>query len=56
MGRSRKRLGGTAFDGDELPPKPPHMHWRTYHRLEAQYEELQSRWLVGALGRFDIKA
>ena len=25
-------------------------------RLEAQYEELQSRWAVGALGRFGIVA
>jgi hypothetical protein len=51
-----KRLGGTgcAFDCDELPPKPPHMHWSTYRRLEAQYEELQNRWVVGAIARLDI--
>jgi hypothetical protein len=35
----------------ELPPKPPRMRWRTYRRVEAKYEELQSRWIVGALGR-----
>jgi hypothetical protein len=37
----------------ELPPKPPRMRWATYRRLEAQYEELQNRWIVGALGRFE---
>jgi hypothetical protein len=26
------------------------MHWRTYRRIEAQYEQLESRRLVGALG------
>jgi hypothetical protein len=28
------------------------MRWKTYRRLEAQYEELQSRGIVGALSRF----
>jgi hypothetical protein len=47
-----KRLGGTgsAFDSDELPPKPLGMHWRTYRRLVAKYEELVSRWALGAAG------
>jgi hypothetical protein len=52
--RLRKRLGGadwdSAFDGDPLPPMPPRMRWRTYRRLEAQYEELQNPlggWRVG---------
>jgi hypothetical protein len=54
----QKRLGGTgsAFDSDELPPKPPRMRWATYHRLEAQYEELQNRWMVGVKSRFGIVA
>jgi len=58
--RLRKRLGGAdwscAFDGAPLPPKPPRMRWKTYRRLEAQYEELQSRGIVGALSRFGIGA
>ena len=47
--RLRKRVGGGwgAFDGEDFPPKPPRMRWRTYRRLEQQYEELQGRWLVG---------
>jgi hypothetical protein len=51
-----KRLGGTgsAFDSDELPPKPRYMHWRTYRRLEAKYEELLNRWAVGAAGSVGI--
>jgi hypothetical protein len=32
------------------------MRWVTYRRLEAQYEELQNRWIIGALGRFGIVA
>jgi hypothetical protein len=56
----RKRLDradpGSAFEGDPLPPKPPRMRWATYRRLEAQYEQLQSRWIGGALGRFGIVA
>jgi hypothetical protein len=32
------------------------MWWRTYRRLEAQYEELQNRGIVGVLGRFGIVA
>jgi hypothetical protein len=51
-----KRLGGTgsAFDSDELPPMPPYMHWRTYRRLEAKYEELLNRWAVSAAGSVGI--
>jgi hypothetical protein len=48
----RKRLGaewGRAFEGAPLPPKPPRMRWAAYRRLEAQYQELQSRWRVGVI-------
>jgi hypothetical protein len=47
--RLRKRVGGGrgAFDGESFPPKPPRMRWRTYRRLERQYEELQGRWFAG---------
>jgi hypothetical protein len=27
------------------------MRWRTYRRLEAQYERLQNRWMADAMGR-----
>ena len=45
--RIRKRLGDdmfSAFESDELPPKPPRMRWKTYHRLETRYAGLQNRW------------
>ncbi len=53
----RRRLGdkdGSAFDGDPFPEKPKGMHWKTYQRLEARYEELQLRWTVAAMQRFGI--
>jgi hypothetical protein len=40
----------SEYDGDGLPSKPPRMRWVTYRQLQVQYEELQSRWIVGALG------
>jgi hypothetical protein len=47
-----RRLGGTGCaEADEIPPKPRHMHWGTYRRLEAKYEELVDRWAVGVAGR-----
>jgi hypothetical protein len=50
--RLRKRVGGGrgAFDGENFPPKPPRMRWRTYRRLEQEYEWLQGRWTVGMMG------
>jgi hypothetical protein len=47
--RLRKCVVGVrgAFDGEDFPPKPPRTRWRTYWRLERQYEELQVRWLAG---------
>lgn len=53
--RMRERLGDTqctAFDFDELPPKPKRMRWTTYKRLEADYAQLQRRWKVGVIRRF----
>lgn len=55
--RLRQRLGDhqfTAFDFDELPPKPPRMRWTTYQRLEAEYAALQRRWKVGVIQRFGL--
>ena len=54
----RKRLGdelGMAFEGDPFPDKPKGMHWRTYRRLENQYEELQALWTVAAMRRFGFR-
>ena len=51
----RKRLGdkwGSAFERDEFPPKPKRMRWSTYRRLEEQYDDLQNRWVAGAMARF----
>jgi DNA-directed RNA polymerase subunit RPC12/RpoP len=50
----RKRLGdkwGSAFEHDEFPAKPPRMRWITYRRLEEQYDDLQRRWVAGAMAR-----
>jgi hypothetical protein len=50
-----KRLGSTwgcAFDGSELPPKPPRMRWRTYRRIEERYEQLQRQGMAGAYAKF----
>ena len=50
--RLRKRAGGKrgAFDNEPFPPKPKRMRWRTYRRLEEQYEELQWRWTASIIG------
>jgi hypothetical protein len=56
--RIRKRLGdtsGSAFDGDDFPPKPKRMRWKTYRRLEEEYEHLRNRWTAGAMARFGIR-
>ena len=29
---------------DGLPPKPPRMHWRTYHKLRITDKLLEQRW------------
>ena len=53
----RRRLGKPGASGDPLPPKPPRMRWRTYHRLEWLVSRLESAgWAalagdIGALGR-----
>ena len=41
---------GTTKAAWEFPPKPPRMRWRTYKRLEQQYDQLQGRWTVGMIG------
>lgn len=53
--RLRERLGDTvfsAFECDELPPKPKRMRWRTYRRLEVRYAHLQRQWKLSAIARF----
>jgi hypothetical protein len=45
---------GTAKGNWEFPPKPSRMRWKTYLRLKRQYDELQRRWMAGAMARFGI--
>src|SRR5262249_31667699 len=45
--RLHDRWKGTTKAEWEFPPKPARMRWRTYRRLEQQYEELQGRWTMG---------
>jgi hypothetical protein len=46
----RSRLGQTGSLDDPFPPKPKGMHWRTYRRLEALDDQLQTRLAVGIRG------
>jgi hypothetical protein len=45
------RLGAEPDLLDGFPEKPPHMHWRTYERLQRTYEIAKERCLQGLLGR-----
>jgi hypothetical protein len=38
-------------DINDLPPKPPRMHWRTYHRLVDRYEKYDQQWSLEAMRR-----
>jgi hypothetical protein len=56
--RIRQRLGDrmfSAFEDDDLPPKPPRMRWKTYRKLRLQYAALQRRWKAGAAARFGLR-
>lgn len=48
------RLGQPFEDGDDFPPRPPRMRWKTYRRLEAKYDEAQAGWVAGFIGRLGI--
>jgi hypothetical protein len=58
----RRRLGKPGASGEPLPPKPRHMRWRTYRRLERLVDRLeQAGWAamsaeVGALSRRIIRS
>ena len=53
--RIRKRLQSDgASDADDFPPKPKRMRWTTYRRLEERHDNLQGRWLRGALTRLGL--
>jgi hypothetical protein len=49
-------IGGCGCGANDIAPAKLQTHWATYRRLEAQCEELQTRWAIGALGRFGIVA
>jgi hypothetical protein len=42
------KLAGVLGLDDGFPEKPPRMHWRTYHRLEALDRRLAATWGVAA--------
>jgi hypothetical protein len=46
--RIARRLDPTARYND-LPPKPPGMHWRTYERLAERYGALGEAWAEGSM-------
>ena len=50
----RERLGSKDGIDDPFPTKPKGMHWKTYRRLEAEEERLQSAWEVGIMAKFQI--
>ena len=50
----RDKLGGRGGIDDPFPKKPKGMHWRTYHRLEADAERQEERWAIGISGKWRI--
>jgi hypothetical protein len=46
----RERLGESGSLDDPFPPKPKSMHWKTYNRLQAEYERRQGLWTYGIMG------
>ncbi len=48
----RERLGDRSGIDDPFPPKPKHMRWKTYERLETEYDRLNDAWAVGIMARF----
>ena len=49
------RLGQSFEDGDAFPPKPPRMRWRTYRKLQDQYEKVAGRWAAGLCVSLGLK-
>ena len=55
--RIRRKLAaawGGIYDGDELPPKPPRMRWKTYRRLEQVHAAAEQQWLAGVINQFRL--
>jgi len=50
----RKRLEGSENLQDPFPPKPKHMHWRTYWKLYQQAERADRQSLFAIGKRFGI--
>ena len=45
----RERLGGKGGIDDPFPLRRKGMQWKTYHRLEAEYERLTNNWAAAAM-------
>jgi hypothetical protein len=52
--RIRMRLGGSASFSDMFPPKPKWMRWKTYSRLEWEYELADRMSWVEAANRLGV--
>jgi hypothetical protein len=53
--RIKKRLQSDhASDGDDFPPRPKRMRWATYRWLEERHDDLQGKWLQGAMTRLGL--
>ena len=50
----RAKLGHIGSLDEPFPPKPRGMRWRTYDRLRAEDERLQSLWGAGIMHRFGL--
>lgn len=48
----RMRLGGSPATCDPFPPKPKHMHWKTYWRLYEAADEAERLSWIGVAERF----
>lgn len=52
--RIRERLGWEPGIINSAGGKPKGMHWRTFFRLQAEYNGLVGEWLAGSMARFGL--